>query len=224
MRQVWWVSTASSSRSVTLNCPGDPDLTALSGRNTYDATTLEFDFIPTDSTLYMQYVFSSEEYNQWIGKLQLMFSRSIWIMSTQPPSEWNVCQRQQREPLHEPGVFHRQYQSKHAGVFRHAALGQSHHRDERVDESVERCPCRGAEHNTPHEARDLPTSMMPCTIPMFSYGPEVSRRGNSHPHAHPDGHLHARPLPDVHPHTDALSGYPPLAESFRSRHGGARYP
>jgi hypothetical protein len=48
--------------------PGDSDLSLLvSGEVTHDATVLEFDFMPTDSTLYMQYVFSSEEYNQWIG-------------------------------------------------------------------------------------------------------------------------------------------------------------
>jgi hypothetical protein len=46
---------------------GDADLTALvAGEATFDATVLEFDFVPTDSWIYMQYVFSSEEYNYWI--------------------------------------------------------------------------------------------------------------------------------------------------------------
>jgi hypothetical protein len=57
-----------------MGLPGDPDLTALAGMNTYDATDLEFDFIPTDSTLYLQYVFASEEYNQWVSQYNDVFA------------------------------------------------------------------------------------------------------------------------------------------------------
>ena len=46
---------------------GDADLTALAGGvETYDATILSFDFIPTYNTISFQYVFSSEEYNEFV--------------------------------------------------------------------------------------------------------------------------------------------------------------
>lgn len=58
----------------SLALPGDSDLSALAGTNTYDATDLEFDFVPSDSTLYFRYVFSSDEYNQWIGQYNDVFA------------------------------------------------------------------------------------------------------------------------------------------------------
>lgn len=42
--------------------PGDTNLTTLSGVSTFDASILEFDFIPQFSTISFQYVFSSDEY------------------------------------------------------------------------------------------------------------------------------------------------------------------
>lgn len=49
--------------------PGDADLDALiPGYNTYDATVLEFDFECNYlQFISFQYVFASEEYNEWIG-------------------------------------------------------------------------------------------------------------------------------------------------------------
>ncbi len=50
--------------------PGDPDLALLEGlpvTDLYDATVLSFDFIPTYNTVSFQYVFSSEEYNEFVG-------------------------------------------------------------------------------------------------------------------------------------------------------------
>jgi Big-like domain-containing protein len=44
---------------------GDADLTALSGFQTFDRTVLEFDLVPQASTLTFQYVFASEEYNEY---------------------------------------------------------------------------------------------------------------------------------------------------------------
>lgn len=41
---------------------GDPQLSGLSGQNTYDACALEFDLVPAGDTLSFNYVFSSEEY------------------------------------------------------------------------------------------------------------------------------------------------------------------
>lgn len=49
--------------------PGDPDLDALvPGYTTFDATILEFDFSCANPTaVSFQYVFGSEEYNEWVG-------------------------------------------------------------------------------------------------------------------------------------------------------------
>ena len=49
--------------------PGDSDLDALiPGYVTFDATILEFDFTCQDPTaISFQYVFGSEEYNEWVG-------------------------------------------------------------------------------------------------------------------------------------------------------------
>ncbi|MFA6941864.1 MAG: choice-of-anchor L domain-containing protein, partial [Clostridiaceae bacterium] len=44
---------------------GDADLTSLAEVPTYDAAILEFDFVPTSNVVSFQYVFSSEEYNEW---------------------------------------------------------------------------------------------------------------------------------------------------------------
>ena len=45
--------------------PGDSDLDALVSRRTYDASVLTFDFVPTTSQLTFDYVFASEEYNEY---------------------------------------------------------------------------------------------------------------------------------------------------------------
>ncbi|MBV6517998.1 MAG: LamG domain-containing protein [Candidatus Brocadia sp.] len=48
------------------NTFGDSDLDMLVGDFTCDAAVLEFDFIPTGNTLSFQYVFASEEYNEYV--------------------------------------------------------------------------------------------------------------------------------------------------------------
>jgi len=46
----------------------DPDLAALiPGYSVYDATYLEFDFIPQSDTVRFKYIFSSEEYPEWVN-------------------------------------------------------------------------------------------------------------------------------------------------------------
>jgi Prealbumin-like fold domain len=47
--------------------PGDSDLTALAGVTTNDAAVLEFDFVPSASTAFFQYVFASDEYNEYVN-------------------------------------------------------------------------------------------------------------------------------------------------------------
>jgi hypothetical protein len=51
--------------STNFGLPGDPDLTALDGDPTFDASVLEFDFVPSFSTVQFNYVFSSEEYSDF---------------------------------------------------------------------------------------------------------------------------------------------------------------
>ena len=45
---------------------GDADLTALSTFNTNDAAILEFDFVPSGDSLIFNYIFGSEEYNEYV--------------------------------------------------------------------------------------------------------------------------------------------------------------
>jgi CshA-type fibril repeat protein/VCBS repeat-containing protein len=48
--------------------PGDADLnTLIAPFETFDATVLEFDFVPQNSVITFQYVFSSDEYNEFVG-------------------------------------------------------------------------------------------------------------------------------------------------------------
>jgi hypothetical protein len=46
--------------------PGDADLTTLAGVQTFDAAVLEFDFVPTADAVTFNYVFASEEYNEFV--------------------------------------------------------------------------------------------------------------------------------------------------------------
>lgn len=56
--------------TAALGLPGDAGLDALTGGiPTLDATVLEFDFIPNDNAIFIQYVFGSEEYNEYIGEI-----------------------------------------------------------------------------------------------------------------------------------------------------------
>lgn len=50
--------------------PGDADLTAFAGQSTFDATVLEFDFVPEADAdqLFVEFVFGSEEYSEFIDQ------------------------------------------------------------------------------------------------------------------------------------------------------------
>jgi Thrombospondin type 3 repeat len=48
--------------------PGDADLDALVGGSTGDAAVLQFDVLPTENTLTFSYVFSSDEYNEFVSE------------------------------------------------------------------------------------------------------------------------------------------------------------
>lgn len=49
------------------NLPGDTDLDKLSGFGTFDASVLEFDFIPTSNQVVFSYSFASDEYPEWVN-------------------------------------------------------------------------------------------------------------------------------------------------------------
>ena len=56
--------------STALGEPGDADLSALSGGfPTFDAAVLEFDFVSAGGDLYFNFVFASEEYNEWVDSV-----------------------------------------------------------------------------------------------------------------------------------------------------------
>lgn len=52
-------------RGVRNNLPGDTALTRICGDSTYDASILEFDFVPYADTVSFNFVFGSEEYPQF---------------------------------------------------------------------------------------------------------------------------------------------------------------
>lgn len=47
--------------------PGDADLTNLAQCNTYNAAVLEFDCVPSDDTLYFNFIFGSDEYMEYVS-------------------------------------------------------------------------------------------------------------------------------------------------------------
>ncbi|EDM28035.1 hypothetical protein LNTAR_11801 [Lentisphaera araneosa HTCC2155] len=54
--------------STNLGQAGDSDLNSLiPGYNTFDATSLEFDFTTQGDSAYFNYAFASEEYTEWVG-------------------------------------------------------------------------------------------------------------------------------------------------------------
>lgn len=58
-----------SEEGTDFSAPGDAELTSISGSlsGTYDASVLEFDFIPSSDTVQFRYVFASNEYMFWVG-------------------------------------------------------------------------------------------------------------------------------------------------------------
>ena len=56
---------------------GDADLTTLASQTTNDASILSFDFTANADTVYFQYVFSSEEYLEFVGQYNDVFA--FWV-------------------------------------------------------------------------------------------------------------------------------------------------
>ncbi len=72
-------SNLSSSTTTSSSGPNnDADFNAAAGTNTYDASYLEADFIPTGDTLTMQIVFASEEYPEYTSSVFQDFV-GVWV-------------------------------------------------------------------------------------------------------------------------------------------------
>jgi hypothetical protein len=56
------------------NTAGDADLTAIIGQPTHDAAVLEFDFNPSSPTIRFQYVFASDEYQEFVFDFNDVFA------------------------------------------------------------------------------------------------------------------------------------------------------
>lgn len=55
------------SAGVDNNTPGSTQLTTIAGETTYNATILEFDFVPNSDSIKFKYVFGSEEYPEFVN-------------------------------------------------------------------------------------------------------------------------------------------------------------
>ncbi|KUF10603.1 Hint domain-containing protein [Pseudoponticoccus marisrubri] len=82
----WWNSDDSNQNTDTSTNTSGPnnqsDFNAAAGANTYDASYMDIDFIPTGDTMTMQFVFSSEEYPEYQTSLYQDFV-GVWINGTQ---------------------------------------------------------------------------------------------------------------------------------------------
>jgi hypothetical protein len=78
---------ANQSNSRSTNTSGvnnNADFNALAGTNTYDASMLDVDFIPTGDTLTMQFVFASDEYPEFTNSL-FNDVMGVWVNGTSVP-------------------------------------------------------------------------------------------------------------------------------------------
>ena len=80
------------------NTPGDADLEAEAGVNTYDACVLEFDCIPAGDTLLFNFSFGSEEYPEYVGaSFNDIFA--IYLSGPDIPFPVNVAQLPDGTPV-----------------------------------------------------------------------------------------------------------------------------
>ncbi|WP_323781045.1 Hint domain-containing protein [Thalassovita sp.] len=69
---------ASNTSTNTSGVNNNADFNAAAGTNTYDASFLEIDFIPDGDTMTIQFVFSSEEYPEYVDSLYQDFI-GVWV-------------------------------------------------------------------------------------------------------------------------------------------------
>ena len=65
---------------------GDQDLTNICGQPTFNASILEFDFIPQSDTVKFRYVFGSEEYPEYVNSINDAFAFILTGVSTPLPA------------------------------------------------------------------------------------------------------------------------------------------
>lgn len=58
---------------------GDDDLTAIAGNETEDASVLEFDFVAGADSIFIHFVFASEEYPEWVANIIYNDVFAIWL-------------------------------------------------------------------------------------------------------------------------------------------------
>ncbi|MEZ5777461.1 MAG: Hint domain-containing protein [Paracoccaceae bacterium] len=75
-------STGTSTNTSGLN--NDPLFNAIAGTNTYDASILNVDFIPTGNVMTMNFVFSSEEFPEYAAS-QFNDMIGVWVNGTHVP-------------------------------------------------------------------------------------------------------------------------------------------
>ncbi|MCM2561783.1 Hint domain-containing protein [Lutimaribacter sp. EGI FJ00015] len=82
----WWnPNQANESNSTTTNSSGPnnvADFNAAAGTNTYDASFLDVDFIPSGDVMTMQFVFASDEYPEFASGAYQDFV-GVWVNGTQ---------------------------------------------------------------------------------------------------------------------------------------------
>ena len=71
-------TAAGAGSDVAGGIDGDADLNAISGQNTFDGAILEALFIPTGDMLTMQFVFTSDEYPEYV-LLNVNDSFGVWV-------------------------------------------------------------------------------------------------------------------------------------------------
>jgi hypothetical protein len=86
----WWgggnddPNQSSSTSTDTSGPDNQSDFNDAAGANTYDASYLDVDFIPTGDTMTMQFVFSSEEYPEYQTGIYQDFV-GVWVNGVQVP-------------------------------------------------------------------------------------------------------------------------------------------
>lgn len=75
-------NTSGSTSSNTSGVNNDPTFNAAAGARTYDASFLDVNFIPTGDTMTIQFVFSSEEYPEYVNSLYQDFI-GVWVNGQQ---------------------------------------------------------------------------------------------------------------------------------------------
>ena len=103
---------AGYAQDTSVDAAGDALLSALAGEPTYDAAILEFDVTPaTADHVYFQYVFASEEYNEWVNS-QFNDVFAFWVNGTNyatvgdPPVPVTINTINDGKPIGTPPISH----------------------------------------------------------------------------------------------------------------------